>query len=291
MPENKEQLNTNEQSTSVLPQKTENNQIDLIQKNIRKNRIVFYGFPFMVILYSVAIFAFLIYPLINKYFEVKSDIETLDKNLINLKQTATNIRSTNAKIDELNNYDDKLTAYIPAESRLGTLITEIQKKADDFSLEREVGFPSSLDPKIDDRSTIQNIAKDVNTNDLFQSVNSGELRFTPKSLQDGAEAKLLSIDLIIRGKKDNFLKFMEELKTSKPLLNLTFISYQESPNIDGEPDVNVNIRLESYTLKLDPASISTSVKPYNVNDTAILRPIAVETFNVNPEIAEEFGNQ
>ena len=84
---------------------------------------------------------------------------------------------------------------------------------------------------------------------------------------------------------------MEELKTSKPLLNLTFISYQESQNTDGEPDVNVNMRLESYTLKLDPASISTSVKPYTVNDSAILLSIPVETFNVNPEIAEKFGNQ
>ena len=260
--------------------------IEQIQKKLRSNKLLFYGFPVAVIAYGTVAIVFAIVPSIQTFFQVDESLRTLDRNIQNLKVTADNLQVARTNIADYDKYDTEVTSYIPSESQLGNIITVIQTKAGDFGLESKVAVPDA--DSVTENSTVENIAdRDENDNALLDSINSGEIEFTPDGIV-GAEGKLLAFDVSVQGKKDSFFSFLEEMEKARPIINLVFIDFQDAgtDTSSTEQRIRASLRFESYTLQL--AEQDTQLKKYDVNDPELLLPIEVEDFAINPNIIEEF---
>jgi Tfp pilus assembly protein PilO len=275
-----------EKAKLVATEKKES--VDEVQANLKKNKALFYGLPILVLTYGVLAVFFFIVPSIQTYFSVNAFQRTLDNNLTVLRSTAANLSEARNNISEYDQYQLEVTSYIPTDSQLGGLIDNIQKKAGDSGLESQVGLPSA--GSVSNNSTIGNIAaRDADDNALFDSINSGEIEFIPGSvLNPESRAKLLAIDVNIKGNKENFFKFLRDMESSKPIINLVYVDYQEvSTNLSsGNSEIRATLRFESYTLKLGEEN--NQITKLNPTDPSLLTPMLVETFELNPEIVEEF---
>lgn len=263
--------------------------LDEIQERMKKNKALFYGLPILVLVYGIAAVFVFVVPSIQTYFKVNDTKKVLDKNLNTYKVSASNIRDARQKLSEYDKYESEVTAYIPTDSQLGSLINLIQTKASDFGLEQSVNTPSK--DSTSNNSTINDLASRSNDdNSLFESINSGIIRFVPKGLSEDSEAKLLAIDVDVKGRKSSFYKFLEEIDKSKPIINLVYIDYQET-NIDtttGEAVIQATLRFESYNLKLGDSYNNKTVNKLSPNDSSLLAPTSPETFDLNTEIIKEF---
>jgi len=263
--------------------------VDEIQQSIRRNTILFYGYPFFVILFSFTIVFFFILPVVQDYFRIQEDTKVVDQNLVNLRQTGDNINAAINQTELYNQYEAELSNYIPSDARVGQLIDIIQKQANDFGLERQEIAASNTSPDTN-ISTINNLARvDSQNNALFQSLSSGEVQFTPKNISTDAKAKLLAIDVNVKGKRDNLLRFLDSLKSIKPLVNLVYIEYQETPQSDGQSDISASLRFESYSLKLNSSTSQVAPKKFTVEDSILTTVIPVETFVINQQIQDRIN--
>jgi cell division protein FtsL len=291
-PQNEQNLNNNlpsvqkarDAETKEKDQETKkDDKIGSLQQKIRSNKIIFYGLPLVVIAYGVAVLTFLVVPAVEKYFQVNSDSEVLDQNIANMKSSSSNLQDAVANIETYDTYDTELSTFIPTEARIGQLIDLLQNQANDFGLERaEFTTPDPNAPT--DRSSIDNLAQlDDDNKALFQSVNAGEIEFTPRTLSEGTKARLLEIDMTVKGNRDSLLSFLESLGGIKPLVNLVYIDYQEIPDQSGNPVAAASLRFESYSLKLTPTK-TIAPRKFTINDISLTTAMSVETFNVSAEI-------
>lgn len=258
--------------------------VDEIQQRIRKNKLLFYGYPLLVILYGISVVLFVIVPTFQKYFTVQEDNEILDQNIANVTETSANLSSAISNSAKFDQYEAELSNYIPTEARVGQLISIIQKQANDFGLERQE--IATTDPNASQNQTsVGNLAQtDADSNALFQTISSGEIEFTPRTISTDAKARLLAIDVTVKGKRDNFLKFLEALKSVKPIINLVYVEYQETPTNDGQSNISAALRFESYALKLNPDTKTVTPVKYTVDDAVLTTVIPIETFNISAEI-------
>lgn len=262
-------------------------QIDEIEQGLRRNKVIFFGYPIFVILFSFAIVFFFVVPAVQDYFRIESEKKIIDQNLENFKKTAQNLNYANEQIGLYSAYEVQLFSYIPVEARVGQLIDTIQKKANDFGLEKpEIAASNTSQGR--NFTTINNLTRlDSNNNALFQSLNSGEIEFYPKNVSEDAKAKLLSIDVEVKGKKENLLRFLESVKTIRPVINLVSIEYKEITQLEGQPDVIASLKFESYSLNLNLDKSRYTLKSYTVDDPSLSSIIPVETFDINQEIKDK----
>lgn len=262
------------------------NQVDIIQQKLKSNKVFFYGLPVAVIALVFAVIIFFVLPTAQKYFEYQSTKQTLDENILNMKSSSTNLKTALADEATIDTYDNKLSQSIPVDAKLGSVLDIIQKTADDYGLQKE--FTSSSTDGNADRSSITNLAQ---TNDqkkaLFQNLTSGEIEYKPKSITSDASAKLLSIDVSIKGKKTDFLKFIDSMKDQEPVINLAYVEYSETDEVDGVETITATTRFESYTLKLDPADNIKQPTELKIDDSRLLSPIPIETFIWNRQIEQQ----
>lgn len=272
----------------MKPEKTEQNKKEkkpnLVREKIKQNKILFYGLPALAVATIFGCLLFVILPSVQYFFTHRRQDATLNSNIINVNKSIQNLKTASADIPLINTYDAKLVEYIPKEHKLGDIINLIQQKADDFSLEKEIGLGTG-----GDRTSLGNIATtDEEQKAVFQSISSGELEFQPKSLDENTKAILLSIEVNVKGKKESFLNFLKDMDKVKPLINLVFIDYTES-EADVESDVAVSavLRFESYAVNLEEEDINDIVlKKYTSTDSALLNDIRVESFNWDQSIGE-----
>lgn len=258
--------------------------VDEIQQRIRRNKLLFYGYPLLVIIYGISVVLFIIVPTFQKYFTVQEENSILDQNIANVKQSSSNLSNAITNSAKFDQYETELSNYIPTEARVGQLISIIQTQANDFGLERQE--IATTDPNSSQNQTsVGNLAQtDSDSNALFQTISSGEIEFTPRTISTDAKARLLAIDVTVKGKRDNFLKFVEALKSVKPIINLVYVEYQETPSNDGQATVSAALRFESYALKLNPDNRVVTPTKYTVDDAILTTLLPVETFNISSEI-------
>jgi hypothetical protein len=262
-----------------------------IEKELKKNKTFFYGLPLVVLSYGLIIIFIFVVPSIQTFFATNDSIRKLNQNLENYRQTSENLSNARARSAEYDAYVISLTEYIPAEAQLGFLLNLIQERAGDFGLESKVGLPSA--DTVLRESTLNNIAaRDQDDNSIFDSINSGEVDFTPNvALDSNATAKLLSVDVIIEGDRQSFLNFLESMQENKPIINLVFIEYKLGTEISESSNQTNNIRavlrFESYSLRLD--SDGRILTPVSANDPSLLFPVPIETFQVSSGVVEEFS--
>lgn len=271
-----------------LAGKQQQEDIEKIQKQLKNNKLMFYGLPILVVVYGFLAIYFAVVPAIQSFFSVDQSLQILHKNGLALKATADNLSAAQNKLDLFDKYNQEITSYIPSDSQLGSIITVIQTKAGDFGLESRVALPNK--DAVSQNSTVNDISsKDQNDNALFDSINSGEIEFTPEGVSGDAQAKLLAFDVNVQGGKDNFFKFVQEMESAKPIINLVFIDFQDagSDATTGEQKIRATLRFESYTLKL--AQKNTQVKKMTINDPSLLIPMTEDTFDLDPAIVAEFN--
>jgi Tfp pilus assembly protein PilO len=259
-------------------------QIDEVQRKIRNNKVMFYGYPILIILYAIGIVLFIIVPTFQRFFTVQQEDLVLDQNILNISQTAINLNNAINNLPTLDSYETQLSEYIPTDARVGQLISIIQKQANDFGLERQDIATTDTNSSQNQTSVGSLAQTDSSSNALFQTISSGEIEFTPKSISTDAKARLLAIDITVKGSKDNFFKFLEALKTVRPIINLISIEYQETPSTDTSSVITANLRFESYALKLNDSKKITTPRKYTIEDSILTSVISVENFKVSGQM-------
>ncbi len=277
-------------SSGVNVDELKDSESDIIQEGLKRNRILFFGFPLFVVAYAFFIVIVLIYPNVIKYFDYRDKIEVLNSNYNNLKQTSENIQAILLKEEDITRYENRLLELIPSDSRLALLIDKIKQTASNYSLEQQVSVNIE-----DERGTInrlEDLTENIDYTELIDSLNSGEIKFSPNFLQTkDAEARLLIVSIRIKGTKTNFIEFLGALQRITPLVNVTSVSYREIPDYSGNTQVEVDLNLESFALVLKSQESITDVKKLNPDDPALLSTIPVENIEVNPKLIKEFEQQ
>lgn len=277
-------------SSGVNVDELKDSESDIIQEGLKRNRILFFGFPLFVVAYAFFIVIVLIYPNVIKYFDYRDKIEVLNSNYNNLKQTSENIQAILLKEEDITRYENRLLELIPSDSRLALLIDKIKQTASNYSLEQQVSVNIE-----DERGTInrlEDLTENIDYTELIDSLNSGEIKFSPNFLQTkDAEARLLIVSIRIKGTKTNFIEFLGALQRITPLVNVTSVSYREMPDYSGNTQVEVDLNLESFALVLKSQESITDVKKLNPDDPALLSTIPVENIEVNPKLIKEFEQQ
>lgn len=260
---------------------------DLVVKRLRENRVLFYGLPLTAVASVFIGLLYFILPAANTYAKSLTQNKVLDANDKNVTQSIKNLRSAVSDQTVIKQYNTTLSTYIPEDPNLGQIIEIIQKKADDYGLEKKVGAASGPS-----KTSIGNIASKVNANGpLFESITSGELQFQPKLLADDSKAVLMSIEVNVKGDKKSFQSFLAAMKDVKPIVNLVYVELTEVGTATA-PSVNALLRFESYALKLDTTKL-TANKPriFKKDDESLYQNIPVEKFDWDKaKFQEKFGN-
>jgi len=262
--------------TEVKDVKKEKRSIEkIISKKLKENKIFYYGFPVFVVMMIFAGLLLFILPTIQYYFTSREEEKTLDQNIINVNQSIQNLNLAKQDDGMISAYDAALTEYIPVDSKLGGVLNVIQTKAKDFNLESQIGIS-----KGSNTTSIDNIAKkDEDDKALFESISSGELTFSPRSLNKDINAILLSIEVNVKGDKNSFMQFLQEMKDVKPLINVVYIEYNETNAADGKSTINAIVKFEAYALKLNTDSVKiNSAKQVTKDDSSLTRNIPIEKF-------------
>ncbi len=263
---------------------------DIIQEGLKKNRLIFFGLPLLVVAYIFFIVVVLIYPNVIKYFNYRDEVELLNLNYNNLKQTSENIRAVISKDENITRYENRLLEIIPSYSRLALLIDKIQQTASNYSLEQQVRI--NIEDEGSTINRLEGLTDNINYTELIDSLNSGEIKFYPNFLKTkDAEARLLIVSIRIIGTKTNFLEFLAELQRISPLVNVTGVSYREIPDYSGNTKVEVDLNLESFALVLKSPESTASVKKLELDDSVLLSTIHIENFEINPNLIKEFEQQ
>lgn len=238
---------------------------EIIQKKLKQNKLFFYGFPLVVVVCVFISLLFFVIPGIRFYFIAHKYLNTLDDNVRIVEKSVANLRAALNDESALNEADSALSSYIPFDAKAGNIINIIQTKAKDFNLESKVSVPQGAS-----NTSLGSIAtKDGKTNNIFNSISSSETLFKPKELGGDIEAVLISTEVNLKGNKQSFLSFLNELKKVKPLINLVFIDYNEGSSADTA-NVNATLRLESYALKESITDLKpASPKQYKNDDSSL----------------------
>lgn len=282
--------------TNKTEVKLKDKKVNPILERIKQNKVFFYGIPVLVVMLVFTGLFYFILPAINTYYRSTKTNQILDNNNVTIDRSITNMNKALSEEPDLRNYDSELTTYIPKDPKLGEVLNMIQTKAKDFNLESKVGVSSGPS-----RTTVGNIAKtDSDQKALFQSISSGEIYFKPKSLNKDINAVLMSIEVNVRGDKKSFLEFLNDAKNLKPLINLVFVEYNESPGSKNDDSVNISalLRFESYALKFeDFENTVPPVTELSSKDPSLQSELKVETFDWDQTVKEKIelnqteGNQ
>jgi Tfp pilus assembly protein PilO len=263
--------------------------VNVARNKLRDNKIIFYGIPLLVVLLVLGGVLFFVLPTAQYYSEFKSQSQILDRNMLTVDKSISNLNAVYAKEGEMKSYDTALSEYIPVDPKLGDVINLIQSKAKDFNLESKVGIYNGTN-----NTSVENLAKKTTENQaLFESISSGEIVFKPRSLNEDVEAVLLSIEVNIKGERTSFMNFVSEIKNVKPVINLVFVEYTESAIAQGNPTVTALLRFESYALKLntDNVQLNSSPKAVSVKDELLVRSLTEEKFRLDPALEEQIKIQ
>lgn len=267
---------------SIEKAKDNKEKFKLIKERVKQNKAFFYGLPIVVLVSIFASLVFIIIPTIYFYFDSRSQNEKLDQNILNVNKSIENLDAVYKDYSKINEYDDKLTEYIPEESKLGEVLNLIQTKAKDFNLESKVDVSRGSS-----RTSLDNLARKTQDDKaLFDSISSGEIIFQPKSLNKDVNAILLSIEVNVRGNKSSFLDFLKEMEGVKPVVNLVFIEYSENRSNPAQPTVSALLRFESYSLKLKSEN-PQQPKQLSKESPELISQMPVESFDVKKGIVEK----
>lgn len=215
----------------------------LILKKVRENKIVYYGYPiFVIFLFGLSIFYFVL-PALESYFNYNSYVVKYNEDKKTLDQNFSNLVRAQSNYSLLVDYENKLTEILPEEILIGSLIDQLQKKADYYGLERNIFQDRRLDEQFEnpeqENNTILDRAK-------FTRLDSGEYEFVPDFVTNNRSVgRLIKINLEITGPKEKFLEFMRDIENSTPILNLIFLKYQS----DNDGKVKVSATFETYSLR------------------------------------------
>lgn len=264
-------------------------QLEKIQTRLRDNKYVFYGLPIsIIVLIFIALLGF-VAPAYEKYTKYAEKSKNLDANIVNANKSASNLNTALAQETVIDSYNSSLQKDIPENSELSILITTVQKNANDFGLKWSFTAGNSQSSG-NTTSSIGGVAQNPSQS-LFQSLTTGEVDFTPKFLGENAKAKLLSIEISMQGNKEDFFKFINTINSLQPKVILSSINYKEtvSPANPQVITVDVNLRLESYSLKLTQNDPKAPV-PVDSTSETLEQLLSEEQFIINSEISENLSN-
>ncbi|BDQ04678.1 MAG: hypothetical protein KatS3mg084_0196 [Candidatus Dojkabacteria bacterium] len=267
---------------------SQGSEILIIQERLKKNKVIFFGYPLLVVTYVFVVVIVFVYPTVIKYFDYRDRIAILDTNYNNLKQTSANLQELARREQDIQKYENRLLKIIPSDSRLASLIDKIDQAAKGYSLEQQVSFNIQ-----DERETINRLGSlgaDVNYEEFIDSLNSGEIKFSPTFLQNkNVEARVLIVSIRIKGTKTNFIEFVDALQKFEPLVNVVSASYRESPDYSGNTQVDVDLNLESFVLFVKPQESRSDVKTLRTDEPELLTFMTVDSPEINSNLIKEFG--
>jgi hypothetical protein len=264
-------VNNNKEVESPKPVKKES----VAKVKLKENKIFFYGLPLAVILFSLSALFIFVIPTISYYFDYKSKMGNLNTNKASVTASISNLQSAISQEETLDTYSSKLEESLPKDPKLGNLINLIQTKANDFNLENNV-FASDNSG----RTSVSNLS-DQDSKSFLQRINSGELVFQSKSTTADVDAILISIEVNVRGDREKFFEFLKQLKDVKPIINVVYIDYKETPDSvnANQREVNVLMKLESYAMKVSDTNVDLSfTKQYKKDDPKLESPMQIEKF-------------
>jgi Tfp pilus assembly protein PilO len=267
---------------------SQDSEVMIIQERLKKNKVIFFGYPLLVVTYVFVVVILLVYPTVIKYFDYRDRIAILDTNYNNLKQTSANLQELARREQDIQKYENRLLKIVPSDSRLASLIDKIDQTAKGYSLEQQVSFNIQ-----DERETINRLGSlgaDVNYEEFIDSLNSGEIKFSPTFLQNkNVEARVLIVSIRIKGTKTNFIKFVDALQKFEPLVNVVSASYRENPDYSGNTQVDVDLNLESFVLFVKPHESRSDVKTLRTDEPELLTFMTVDSPEINSNLIKEFG--
>ncbi len=259
-----------------------------IKKQVKQNKIFYYGFPALVMVAVFVSLFFFIIPTINTFLESRSTNATLDENYETVTKSIGNLRRAQAEESMITDYDAQLTEYVPVKPAVGDIIHMIQTKANDFNLETtNIGAARG-----GSRTSVGNIAtRDQDDDAIFESIASGEIEFQPDALSTEAKAYLISIEITVNGDKQSFLDFLEEMKNVKPLTNLVYVEYSEEDTDEErattDDSVEALVRFESYALNLDITNLELRApRQYTKDDSSLFTSIPEEKFEWSRDMGD-----
>jgi Tfp pilus assembly protein PilO len=269
----------------IDPNTQENQDTNVVaQKALKQNKLFFYGFPIVVIVVSLFGLLFIILPTIQYYFTSRTQHSSLNENITTVNQSISNLKKALNETNDIVTYDQVLSELLPSKPRVGELIDTIQKTANDFNLENKGG--SSNNAK---QTSLGNLA--TGDQALLESLDSGEIRFKPKSSNQDVDAVLISLEFNLKGDKEKFFQFLKDIKKIKPLVNVVYVDYSEtqaSTTTNQNIQVNAIVKFESYAVDLNTNNVE--VKPttqYKKDDSRLFSKMSVERFNWDRERIEE----
>lgn len=267
---------------------SQDSEVMIIQERLKKNKVIFFGYPLLVVTYVFVVVILLVYPTVIKYFDYRDRIAILDTNYNNLKQTSANLQELARREQDIQKYENRLLKIVPSDSRLASLIDKIDQTAKGYSLEQQVSFNIQ-----DERETINRLGSlgaDVNYEEFIDSLNSGEIKFSPTFLQNkNVEARVLIVSIRIKGTKTNFIEFVDALQKFEPLVNVVSASYRENPDYSGNTQVDVDLNLESFVLFVKPQESRSDVKTLRTDEPELLTFMTVDSPEINSNLIKEFG--
>ena len=255
------------------------------QKALKQNKIFFYGFPIFVIFSTFLGLVYVILPTISYYFTTRNNHKSLDENAGIVNQSISNLKKALSETNDIVSYDQVLSELLPPKPRVGELIDTIQKTANDFNLENKGGASNNSKG-----TSLGNLAEQDN-GALLESLDSGEIKFKPKSSNSDVEAVLISLEFNLKGDKEKFFQFLNDIKKIKPLINIVYVDYSESQTqntTNATTQVNAIVKFESYAIDLNTNNID--VKPpaqLKKGDSRLFSKMSVERFNWDRERIEE----